>query len=580
MQSYSVRASAPLGAALGAADDCSECSASVCSSGGAGAHPTLHVARTGAGGAEGIAIPLEPDTVWRAGPELLLVRAGAAALQRWRDAQQQQARRDAPAEASHAGGPQLLALQCGSEQAAADLAEECEAAVRRAAASAAGPSGKGAAAGGGDGGGGRRGNAFDAKTDRASSDMYFHYYGMLQHQQNMLQDATRTGTYHAAILGNRPDFEGKVVMDVGAGSGILSLFAAQAGAAKVYAVEASGMAKFAARLAAANPPFGRAVEVLHSKVEELSLPAGEKVDVLVSEPMGTLLVNERMLETYIFARDRFLKPGGRMFPQIGRIHAAAFTDALLYGEVAQKAAFWQQPSFCGVDVTCLFEPAAESYFAQVVVDAFDPSILVSGCATRVFDFATATEADLADIEIPLSLTVAAPPPVTVHGLATWFDVLFNGSATQRWLSTAPGLPTTHWFQLRCVLAQPIVVMQPSALLTGTLRLAAHERQSYSVELELTGPPLQPGGPPQRSTGRYDLKEPYYRQLTNWYAYQQQAAAAAPPQAQAQAQAPPSAAHGQQHGQQAPGHGAQQQPQQQQVYGYGGGQQQQQWQHFG
>jgi hypothetical protein len=81
--------------------------------------------------------------------------------------------------------------------------------------------------------------------------------------------------------------------------------------------------------------------------------------------MGTLLVNERMLETYLYARDRFLKPGGRMFPQIGRIHAAAFTDPLLYGEVAAKAAFWQQPQFYGVDLTTLFGPAAEGYFAQV-----------------------------------------------------------------------------------------------------------------------------------------------------------------------------------------------------------------------
>jgi methylase of polypeptide subunit release factors len=43
----------------------------------------------------------------------------------------------------------------------------------------------------------------------------------------LLQDMTRTGTYHAAITENKADFEGKVVMDVGAGSGILSLFAAQ-----------------------------------------------------------------------------------------------------------------------------------------------------------------------------------------------------------------------------------------------------------------------------------------------------------------------------------------------------------------
>lgn len=43
-------------------------------------------------------------------------------------------------------------------------------------------------------------------------------------------------------------------------------------------------------------------------------PPVAQVDVLISEPMGTLLVNERMLETYLYARDRFLKPGGKMFP--------------------------------------------------------------------------------------------------------------------------------------------------------------------------------------------------------------------------------------------------------------------------
>ena len=44
------------------------------------------------------------------------------------------------------------------------------------------------------------------------------------------------------------------------------------------------------------------------------MPPCLQVDVLVSEPMGTLLVNERMLESYIYARDHFLKPGGKMFP--------------------------------------------------------------------------------------------------------------------------------------------------------------------------------------------------------------------------------------------------------------------------
>ena len=58
--------------------------------------------------------------------------------------------------------------------------------------------------------------------------------------------------------------------------------------------------------------FGPRIEVRNSKIEELE--DIEKADVLVSEPMGTLLVNERMLETYLYARDHFLKPGGLMFP--------------------------------------------------------------------------------------------------------------------------------------------------------------------------------------------------------------------------------------------------------------------------
>jgi len=58
--------------------------------------------------------------------------------------------------------------------------------------------------------------------------------------------------------------------------------------------------------------LGERIEVVRGRVEEVALP--EACDVLVSEPMGTLLVNERMLETYLFARDHLLKPGGRMFP--------------------------------------------------------------------------------------------------------------------------------------------------------------------------------------------------------------------------------------------------------------------------
>jgi len=79
----------------------------------------------------------------------------------------------------------------------------------------------------------------------------------------------RTALYRDAILLNPTDFKGKIVMDVGAGSGILSLFAAQAGAKKVYAVEASRSAENARRLIKANG-FERIITVLESRIEDLT----------------------------------------------------------------------------------------------------------------------------------------------------------------------------------------------------------------------------------------------------------------------------------------------------------------------
>lgn len=75
---------------------------------------------------------------------------------------------------------------------------------------------------------GEKENAIDgnAKTD------FRQYYCMLRNQQNMLEDYVRTGGYHSAIMQNASDFKGKVVLDVGSGTGILSMFAAQAGAKK------------------------------------------------------------------------------------------------------------------------------------------------------------------------------------------------------------------------------------------------------------------------------------------------------------------------------------------------------------
>ena len=122
-------------------------------------------------------------------------------------------------------------------------------------------------------------SVFKDRTEESSAMQYFQFYGYLSQQQNMMQDYIRTSTYQKAIISNMADFRDKVVLDVGAGSGILSFFAQQAGAKKVYAVEGSSIAKHAEQLVRANK-VENVIKVISGKIEEIELP--EKVDIIIS----------------------------------------------------------------------------------------------------------------------------------------------------------------------------------------------------------------------------------------------------------------------------------------------------------
>ncbi|MGH9918906.1 MAG: methyltransferase domain-containing protein [Nitrososphaerales archaeon] len=316
----------------------------------------------------------------------------------------------------------------------------------------------------------------------------------------MLIDTTRTGTYHQAILGNAEQFRDKCVMDLGAGSGILSWFALQAGARHVYCIEAAeGMVRVLSTLAASNGYADR-VTVLHGKVEELDpssvLSHGDTIDLIVSEPMGVLLLHERMIESFVYARDRFLGPARahgdadarcapssrqRLFPSAGRILFSPFSDAALHYDVWSKALFWQQTSFYQVDLSALAKDAVDEYFSHPVVGPVRPASLMSAVPSEhAIDFATVTPAALRDFRVPLRFTVNATG--IMHGLAGWFDVCL-GQTNTLVLSTGPASPPTHWYQLQLLFRTPLAVNRGQTV-SGFTDWRANSRRSYDLALSL------------------------------------------------------------------------------------------------
>jgi protein arginine N-methyltransferase 1 len=182
----------------------------------------------------------------------------------------------------------------------------------------------------------------------------------------MLKDVVRTRAYQRAIEENPNDFKDKIVLDIGCGTGILSMFAARAGAKHVYAIENAEIALFAREIIKRNG-FENKITVIKGKMEEITMPV-PKVDIIISEWMGYFLLYESMLDSVLWARDKYLVKGGKMLPDKIHMYLAAVED----GEFKQrKRSFWDD--VYGVDMSCL----APTVMREPLVDTVNSNAIIS-----------------------------------------------------------------------------------------------------------------------------------------------------------------------------------------------------------
>lgn len=312
------------------------------------------------------------------------------------------------------------------------------------------------------------------KLDKNRQDrLYFDSYTDVTIHEEMIADHVRTNTYRTAILKNSESIRGKVVLDVGAGTGVLSMFCVQAGARKVFAVEACSIAEQAVKIVRHNNMEDR-IEVIRGTVETVELP--EKVDVIVSEWMGYALLHESMLNSVLYARDRWLQPGGVILPSRAELYIAPISDPLM----EDRLHFWHTvKEQYGVDMSCMSDFAQKCLMnSDITVNSVTVEDVLSHPARFAeLDLHSVTAEELGSVKGRFSCKSFGS--AAVNAFCVYFTVTFPCPDKPLVLSTSPFKPETHWKQAVLYLDAPVEVVQDTAV-SGEVSMFPSEESARHV----------------------------------------------------------------------------------------------------
>ena len=275
---------------------------------------------------------------------------------------------------------------------------------------------------------------------------------MLDYHRLLLDDEPRTLAFREAI--RRVVKEGDVVIDLGSGSGILSFFAIEAGARKVYAIERGHMAD-AIALLVRQFGLGDRVEVLHETSAKVELP--ERASVLVTEMLGAFALQEQILSIVLDARKRLLTPDARIIPS--RVALTA-VPVELPQDHELHVSWWSKPRY-----------------------GFDFSPLRVFAANQMFTTTIAPENYLARPEEILDIDLTAIDDTTVTGRAS-FEVTRDGTlhGFGGWFTATlaedvllTNLDESHWRQEYFPIDEPLPLRRG---MTVSLELQSHDGKAW------------------------------------------------------------------------------------------------------
>ena len=252
-------------------------------------------------------------------------------------------------------------------------------------------------------------------------------YGSVSKQQGMALDPIRNQWYLTQL--QRLITPNSVVLDLGAGLGTLGLFAAKLGAKKVYMVEPQNIIKLIPKLADDNAVADKVV-CLQGTIETVHIP--EKVDIIISVFTGNFLLEENLLPSLFYARDKYLKKNGKLLPDSAQMWAVPVTIPKYHEQHIKK---FDQPH------NDLNVSALKKYLSNEIVIAhfIKPHHYISEPQlVKTVDFIESHSARCHQTN-----TFEALRTTTCQGFVGWFKIFSSENA----LSLSPSDAKTHWTPL-------------------------------------------------------------------------------------------------------------------------------------